>query len=581
MSYNWAAFRKAERYYKNNLRRINGKSVLVIMDVRDEKAYYSVAPLSKAIHDLGKEMYVVVKRGKSKNLEVLFDVWKAYEELEHGIKTKEAAALKNFIDEVEKKTKGRFKRIFKKSEIILEAKGYGFDGTLQLRYEWGWLKKRRWNDLIKTGKIIWKDVYNIKNKERVNIIFELVPDKKHLELPLNDYLDSFLIARAMLKSCNARAFMGASSARFSVLEPAERISDLNSTLIGCELSKKINEPVFVRFKKVSGLLKTSRMQIADAVFAIHGKGFGGKHLFGEVIGYPSPNRKTRWSGPGGIIYKPDSSPQTLIDERPPKARLAFTETLPIEVFIETCAVDWKAMRRRNKKIKDALSTCSSVRVCGTGTCFEALLKNKNKHRWVRSDDGQVNKKVNEEFFKMTGAKAWMMGNLPGGEVFVTPERVFGKIIGDVVISIDQSYKLSKKEPLVINVFGDKYNIVDGPKRIIKLIKEKKRDALKVLMIQEKNKSLPKEIIKIKRANFNRIGELGINTNPKAKLCKYLVVNEKIANMLHVALGAGFEADRNTEYHYDIVIDAKSQKLDVYGIKGKEKRWILKRGRLVT
>jgi leucyl aminopeptidase (aminopeptidase T) len=291
--------------------------------------------------------------------------------------------------------------------------------------------------------------------------------------------------------------------------------------------------------------------------------------------------KTRWSSPGGIIFQPDSMPQTLIDSRAPKTRLAFTETLPIELFIDTCNVDWVAMRRRDKKIKKILDECNVIRVCGRGTCFDALLKKKDKRRWVRCDDGMVNRKINEEFFRMTGAKAWMMGNLPGGEVFVTPESVVGKIVGDVVINIDQSYVLNRRSPLVINIVDNKYDIVGGPKKIIHLIKEKKREVWKALNIQEKYKSLPREIIKIKKANFNRIGELGINTNPKARLSNYLIVNEKIANMIHVALGAGFEPDRNTEYHYDVVIDAKGQKLDVYGMKRKEKKWILKKGKFVV
>src|SRR3990167_10870121 len=97
------------------------------------------------------------------------------------------------------------------------------------------------------------------------------------------------------------------------------------------------------------------------------------------------------------------------------------------------------------------------------------------------------------------------------------------------------------------------------------------------VMSEKNKRLPKEIINMKKKNFERVGEFAINTNPKAKLCDYLIVNEKIANMMHIALGSGFEPDRDTIYHMDIVFNAPRQKLDVFGIdsKGKE-HWILDR-----
>ena len=53
-------------------------------------------------------------------------------------------------------------------------------------------------------------------------------------------------------------------------------------------------------------------------------------------------------------------------------------------------------------------------------------------------------------------------------------------------------------------------------------------------------------------------------------------------MIHVAMGSGFDADKSTEYHTDVVINAKKQKLDIYGIAKKtgKKLWIMKKGRLL-
>jgi hypothetical protein len=165
-------------------------------------------------------------------------------------------------------------------------------------------------------------------------------------------------------------------------------------------------------------------------------------------------------------------------------------------------------------------------------------------------------------------------------MFLSPEWMKGTFYGDVVISIDKSYVLNSKNPLVIKCNEKGYKIIGGPKDVIKKINAKKNESMKVLLKQEKNKSLPKEIIKMKKANFNQIGEFAINTNPKAELCNYLIVNEKIAGMIHIALGSGFEDDRATLYHYDIVINAKEQKLDIYGVKGQKKHWLMKKGKLV-
>ena len=100
-------------------------------------------------------------------------------------------------------------------------------------------------------------------------------------------------------------------------------------------------------------------------------------------------------------------------------------------------------------------------------------------------------------------------------------------------------------------------------------------------MQEKNKSLSKSIISLHKKNFNNMGEFAINTNPKAELCKYLIVNEKIAGMIHIALGSGYDPDRPAGYHVDIVINSPRQHLDIYGIeKNGKKHWIHKKGKFV-
>ena len=121
----------------------------------------------------------------------------------------------------------------------------------------------------------------------------------------------------------------------------------------------------------------------------------------------------------------------------------------------------------------------------------------------------------------------------------------------MLLSADQSYLLSESNPLVVESDGESYKIISGPKDIIEKLEKKKDEAWQLILNQERFKSLPQEIIDLKKNNFGRIGEFAINTNPSAKLCEYLIVNEKIARMIHVALGSGFEPDRATEYHTDI------------------------------
>ncbi|MBI2129325.1 hypothetical protein HYU07_03725 [Candidatus Woesearchaeota archaeon] len=591
MKYDLEKFNSAAEDYKKILKNLKNKSVLIYFNLNNKKAYHSIAPLSKAIHELNGELNAVAFEKNSSSLDVLKDVWQCFKDFKKGIRDKKTIALKEFIDETEKKTKGKFIEIFNPPELILEAGEKGFKGTFKLPYHDEWFMAYRPDDLIETAKIIWSQVYDLKKGENVSIGFETVPREKDLELPLEDYLDSYAIAYAMMLAIKGYASelrMGTTTSKMSMLEKGERISELRATLLGCELDKEIDEPVFVKFKKLSELLKINRLETPDATFSVRGKGYAGKHLFGEVIGYPTLNKKSRWSSPGQIIYKLDYYPQTKSEDRDPKARVGFTETLPIDVFIESCRIDWLKMKERDDKISEIADRSDKIIVSGEEveggrTEFEVgMIKKDGGRRRVRGSDVETRNKVNQDYFKETGIKAGTMANIPGGEAFMTPEYLKGTFVGDVVISIDQSYLLSDKNPLVVQCYGDCYKILKGDKAIIEKFENKKKEAWKQILEQEKNKSLPFDVIKLKKDNFNKIGEFAINTNPNAKLCNYLIVNEKIANMIHIALGSGFEADRATEYHTDIVIDAPRQKLDIYGLDKKgNKLWILKKGKFAV
>ena len=586
MKYDEIAFNSAVEDYKKIIKATKGKNFFIIFDISNKEAFYSIAPLSRALHELGNDVSCVGINSKSEGLEAIKDVWKIFEEHENGIKNEKTQALINFISEVDKKSKGEFKKIFKKPDFILEAAKNNFEGSFSAPFHTEWFKEYRMDELMQTSDILWCDVYALKKGERAGIGFTLVPAQDLMGHPLEDYLDSYSIIWAMTQTAKKTAdpTMNAYTFRSSMLEKSERISDLRATLLGCELEKEIDEEPFIKYKKLSKLLNLDRIKPVDLSFSISAKGYPGKHLFGEKIGYPSLNKKTRWQTPAQMIYKLDFYPQTRHEERDPIARVAFTETIPIDIFIETNLVDWADIRARNQKIKDIMDKCDVIYVEGKlkekyVTKLEVgLVKNDGTRRWVRRSDTDVREKINKTYLQMTGIKAGNMGNIPGGEAFTTPEYIKGVFVGDVVVHVDQSYPLDEKNPMVVGCYGDSYKIIDGPKEIIGKINKRKNDAIKMLLEYEKNKSLPQEIIDLKKKNFERIGEFAINTNPKARLCEYLIVNEKIARMMHIALGSGFEPDRSTEYHMDIVFNAPRQKLDVFGIdKNGNKHWILKDG----
>jgi len=598
MKYNDKAFYSAVNFYKEKLKgKIKDKLVFVIANIKEEKAFFSLAPLSMAIHELEGDLHVIIKEeNEFINYKILKKIWYTYDDFLKGIKTDKVKALMGFIGSVDKRTKTKvFRDMFKKPELILKAKENGFTGTLELPYKSEWHSKYRFKDLLETAKAIWKQGYDLKSKDRIGISFVLMPKKQDIELPVEDYLDSYSIAWAMAntaKDFKTTVYLSSSTDRASRLAKAVRSVDLMATLKGCELEKNIKEEVFQKYKKLSKLLKMDKMSFVSANFGIHAKGYFGRHFFGERIGYPTPNKKSRWNSPGEMMLKDRYSPQARDEPRPPLMRHAITETLPIDIFIETCNVDYPKLRKRSEKVRDILNKCKYVRVIGKenkvyGGSYKTdfgfdLLTNEGKRRKFTSHDSEVNTLIDLEFYKETGIKAGNYANFPSGEAFVCPENLKGQIVGDVVINVGQSRMIPKKTPIILHCNGSGYKILNAPSKIHEIIKKELKEARQKIHDLKKNESTPKSMIEMFKKNFKMMGEFAINTNPKAKVCNYLIVNEKIAHMIHVAMGSGFEPDRKTVYHWDIVIDSPRQKLDIYGVDEKGiHHWIHKKGRLVV
>jgi len=574
MRYNQKEFGKAVNYYKKFLKKQKPKNIFVYGDYK-RAAFFSIAPLSRAAADLKIDMNVSFGVN-TKSYEILFDVWSVYSKLKNKEKSKETKALKELLSAI--KIKG-FEKYFKAPDLVLKAEKTAFKN---LKYQTKWFKPFMAAKLKKTTEAIVKHVFALKKSERFSIGFALVPDKKFLSHPLQDYLDSYAICHNMYLSAEDKCksiSIKASTMRESMRDLPEKTSELMATLVGLELEKEINLPIFKKYKKFSELLKLDRIKIPQASFAISAKGYHGQHIFGEKIGYPTKNKKTKWNSPGGMIFKFHWYPQSNVETRPPLSRLAFTSTVPIDKLIESTLIDYKEMRRRNKQIARVMNKCEKVIVKSKNhSNFEVGLVKNGKRRMVLGSDSDV-RTIYHPLFKKN--KMGRMANIPGGEAFTTPAYVKGRIVGDVVINIDRSYTLSKNNPFIAQASEKGYKIVNGPKKIVEAFNKRKKQAWKNILEQEKNKSVSKDIIELKKKNFNQIGEFAINTNPNASLCDYLIINEKIANMIHVAFGSGFEADAATEYHMDVVIDCPRQKLDIYGVdkKGKE-HWIIKQGKFV-
>ncbi len=581
MRYGEKEFEKSVQYYKKVLTKAKVKNIFIYGDFNKD-AFFSIAPFSRAASDLKIDMRVSFGY-KSHSYEVLFDIWKTYQDLKSKKDTNASLALKDLLSEIKIKQLNKF---FEKAELVIKVEKNNFSD--KLKYQTKWFRPFMAKKLKHTSDAIIKHVYNLKKNEAFSIGFVLVPDRKFLSHPLQDYLDAyavcynvFISAKNNCKSVSVKA----STAKASQRAVPEKVSELMTTLIGLELEKEINLPIFRKYKKLSRLLKLDRLKVPPATFFVSGKGYHGKHIFGEKIGYPTKNKKSKWTSPGGMIYKFHWYPQSYDEDRPPKSRVAFTSTVPIDKLIESTLVDYEKMRKRNADIAKIMDKCETIFVKSNiedGCDFEVgLIKKDGTRRLVLGSDSDVRTILHPLMLKQS-KKMGRMANIPGGEAFTTPSYVKGTIVGDVVINIDRSWNLDGKTPFIAEATKTGYKVISGPKKVISAFNKRKKEAWKNILEQEKNKSLPKKLIELKKKNFEHIGEFAINTNPHASLCDYLIINEKIANMIHVAFGSGFEPDTATEYHMDVVINSPRQKLDIYGIDKKNKtHWIIKRGKFVS
>ncbi|MBW2988609.1 hypothetical protein KY318_03795, partial [Candidatus Woesearchaeota archaeon] len=273
MKYQLSTFNSETRYYTRHLAKHRGKSMLIVVPRFTKESFLAIAPLSRAAHELGKDVKVVIPNGNSKALEVLEDVWACYEDLKRGKTNPQTKALARFIKLVSKKIE-HFEEIFKRPSIIVYATPQGFKLEEQyLQYKHQWFKPYRRNALRKTCRLVWDKVFALKQSEVVDCKFELVPTRERLELPLEDYLNNFAIMLAMVGTCPGKPRLSSATPRASQLAKPERVSELIATLSGCELDKDIPDPVFKAYKKLSELLGLARLKPGDAIFAISGKGY--------------------------------------------------------------------------------------------------------------------------------------------------------------------------------------------------------------------------------------------------------------------------------------------------------------------
>ena len=222
----------------------------------------------------------------------------------------------------------------------------------------------------------------------------------------------------------------------------------------------------------------------------------------------------------------------LLEER--RIRSFWSPGVTVGMFERTVPVDYAAMRSRAGALARALDRATEVRVTTpAGTDLVIGLRGRS----ARRDDGD---------FRRPGAG----GNLPAGEVFVSPElgASGGRLVYDGSISSDRG-EILIKEPIDCRVEGGFVRDVEGGEEAARLRATLDRSVEKAREMGRAG-TVPAARAGLLARNARSLGELGIGLNPAARIVGNMLEDEKVYRTCHIALGSNYDNDAPALTHLD-------------------------------
>ena len=206
------------------------------------------------------------------------------------------------------------------------------------------------------------------------------------------------------------------------------------------------------------------------------------------------------------------------------------------MFQRTVPLDYIALRDRCTRIATELQNAEEVHVeTALGTDVVIGIEG----RRAKVDDGN---------FSVPGKG----GNLPAGEVFISSQlgSSHGTIIFDGSIALDETVMI--KTPVRIEIEKGFITKIEGGKeaeRLKKYIDNAEERPFEMM----KNGELDERKAREYSTNARHIGELGIGTNPCAKIVGNVLEDEKVLGTVHFAIGSNYDHDALALIHSDGIV----------------------------
>lgn len=207
------------------------------------------------------------------------------------------------------------------------------------------------------------------------------------------------------------------------------------------------------------------------------------------------------------------------------ARIASMPGVTDDILNRCIAVDYDWMKSTTNKLADILDDASSIKIkteLGTDITFDI-----KERRAYGRNSGLLHKPGSRD-------------NLPAGEAFIAP--VEGTANGVYVVDASQAGIGKLETPIKVFVKDGFATEISG---------EKEAEDFKKMLYSINDKNA-----------FN-IAEVGIGTNPKAKITGLVIEDEKVLGTCHVALGKNdsFGGKINVGIHVDGVMNKPSIWID--------------------
>ena len=195
-------------------------------------------------------------------------------------------------------------------------------------------------------------------------------------------------------------------------------------------------------------------------------------------------------------------------------RAAWTPTITEEIYLECVDVDYQEMHKYCREIRERLEDSEKIRVAsrnGTDITFSV------EDQEFILDDGLFNKPGEG-------------GNWPAGEVAVAPcpDTANGTLVFDGSLDVLGETLLVKEEPVKVEIKDGYVARISGHDAARRL----KNDIDKAMQ-KAREKGRDREYIEASKL----LGEFGIGTNKKARIHGNMLVDEKVRETCHFAIGS--------------------------------------------